>query len=219
MVINLLSKLGLFRKKNPVFYSAINGEITLGSSYRNKTLYVQKIPQSGGEFVFMWSKVMKELHHTDFKPQSCLVLGIGGGTVLKIIKNIYPGCGITAVDIDPVIVRIARTYFQVPENTKIIIEDAVSFVRHHKVRYDLIIVDLYIADLNPAGSRSNPFLKRLNALKKQRGIILYNCHFNENNPDEFSAFTNECKKIYGNCRVVFSYPKNRILSLNGTLRR
>lgn len=209
--------LSFWKSTQNIICSPISGQISVGKTYGHKTLFVQNIPQSGGEYVFMWNKIIKQLKKENHPISKCLVLGLGGGTVLKSITSQYPNVVIIAVEIDPEIVTIAKKHFELDNqyNLKIIIANACEWVKKakHKQSFDLIVVDLYIADSNPDCSRTLQFLLHLKNLLEKSGVILYNSHFQNNNPFEFQDFKKLSSSIFSNVEELFSYPKNRVLML------
>src|SRR3989344_2102034 len=46
---------------------------------------------------------------------SILVLGVAGGTVIHLLRRMFPAAAITGVDIDDVMLDIGRTYFGLGE--------------------------------------------------------------------------------------------------------
>ena len=78
------------------------------------------------------------------KPQSLLMLGLGGGTVLRQATHLLPDLKITAVEIDPEMVRLARKYMDVDDlNLDVIVEDAFEVLNHLTDTYDVVVDDLY----------------------------------------------------------------------------
>ncbi|GMG88721.1 spermidine synthase [Biformimicrobium ophioploci] len=72
-----------------------------------------------------------------------LVLGVGGGTVIRLLQRLLPGASITAVDINPVHLEVCRDWFGV-ERVELICDDAVNFVEAYRgPDFDLIIDDLF----------------------------------------------------------------------------
>ena len=206
-----------WQKKDPVFHSQVNGQITIGKSYRKTTLFVNNIPQSGGEYVFMWKKVLKSLDESIFQPKNCLVLGVGGGTVMKELINNYPLLNIKGVEIDPVMIQIGQKHFGLEshKNIEIVAQDAVGFIAKENGRkYDLIIVDLYLGLFNPPSIRSKAFLKNLKRLMKKNGYVFYNSHYQKIKHDEYENFTNLISTIFRKVEEVFAYPRNRVLKLS-----
>lgn len=111
------------------------------------------------------------------KVDSILVLGMGGGSVIETLRQDFNyKSKITAVEIDQVIIDIANTEYGITENEnlKIHCTDAYDFVLQNTVRYDLIIIDLFI-DLNvPDKFLSLDFWDGIIRSKSSRGSILFN---------------------------------------------
>lgn len=206
-----------FFKRPPSFHSTINGQLSIGTSFGKKALFVGKIPQSGGEFIHMWDSIIRVLTQKKFVPQSVLILGVAGGTAIKSIRKVYPTARITGIDIDPVIIDVAEKYFKLAEDgkTTIIIADAIEWIKDNprSKRYDLVIVDLYLGALNPIGARTKSFLS---AVKKQitaNGIVIYNCDFQQENTEKYLSYKKLCEKEFKNIEEIFSYKLNRVLLL------
>jgi spermidine synthase len=111
------------------------------------------------------------------KVDSILVLGMGGGSVIETLRQDFNyNSKITAVEIDQVIIDIAKTEYGISENEnlKIYCTDAYYFALQNTVRYDLIIIDLFI-DLNvPDKFLSLDFWDGIIRSKSSRGSILFN---------------------------------------------
>lgn len=204
----------IFKKSKPqVFKSKFNDTIHVAKSFGKKALFAKGVAQSGGEYNVMWQEAFKNLSK-DFRPKTCLCLGVAAGTVIEVIHNQYPQTKITGVEIDPIIIEVAKEEFGLTEDkkTKIIIADAITWVERNKdKKFDLIIIDLYIGAFNPKGSRREIYLKRIQRMLKKDGIAFYNAHFEKEKPEEFDRFLKSCKKIFAVVTIVFTYPKNRIL--------
>lgn len=206
-----------WQKTNPVFQSIVNGKITIGRSYRKITLFVNNVPQSGGEYVLMWEKVLKSIDKCGFQPINCLVLGVGGGTVIKELINNHPLLNIKGVEIDPVMIEIGQKHFGLGmhKNIEIISQDAVDFIAQEKgKKYDLIIVDLYLGLYNPPSVRSESFLKNLKRIMKSNGVIFYNSHYQKIKHEEYENFINLAGSVFSRIEEVFAYPRNRVLRLS-----
>lgn len=82
-----------------------------------------------------------------------LVLGVGGGAVIRQIKHFYPSADIVGVDIDPVHLSIAKRFFGVtPAIASLYEADAKEWLQHYvkqckgkptPERFDVIIDDLF----------------------------------------------------------------------------
>jgi spermidine synthase len=73
-----------------------------------------------------------------------LMLGLGGGTVLRQLRHFLPDISITAIEIDPEMIRLARRYMELDQlNVTVIEADAFDFLEHNPDRYDILVDDLY----------------------------------------------------------------------------
>jgi predicted RNA methylase len=113
-----------------------------------------------------------------------LVLGLGGGSVIKTLGKINRNNkSIIGVDIDTVIVEIAKEEFKLSEikNLEIICDDASNFMRYNKSIFDLIIVDLFIDTEIPSPFFEIPFWKNIVAATSKNGNILFNASLDSKN--------------------------------------
>ncbi|EKD44743.1 MAG: hypothetical protein ACD_71C00021G0001, partial [uncultured bacterium (gcode 4)] len=159
----------------------------------------------------------KRIKNQESRIKSCLILGVGGGTVVQILKNNYPDVAIIGIEIDSVMVEIAQKYFNlIPSlSVNLIVADVQTWIKSDKMKnyFDLIVTDLYIGKFNPEFSRKKEFLNKLKNLLSSSGIILYNAHYQKETPVEFKKFVRSCKSVFNNSQEVFSYPYNRVLLL------
>jgi spermidine synthase len=79
-------------------------------------------------------------------PSACLLIGLGGGAIVRFINHEFPRMRLDVVEIDPVVVDLARDFFStVPgDNTRIFTEDAVEYLRRTGERYDLILMNAHL---------------------------------------------------------------------------
>ena len=118
------------------------------------------------------------------KCDKVLVLGLGGGSVIKTLgKIIGPDKSIIGVDIDPVIVEIAKEEFKLSkiENLKIVCEDALNYLEKNKSKFDLIIVDLFIDTEIPSPFFEIPFWENIVKVIPKKGSILFNASLDSKN--------------------------------------
>ncbi|WP_299184789.1 fused MFS/spermidine synthase [uncultured Aquimarina sp.] len=106
-----------------------------------------------------------------------LLLGMGGGSVIETLKKKYNHRGhITAVEIDPVIIRLAEEEFDIIQsnNLSIISQDAYNFINTCNTDFDLIIIDIFIDLKVPNKFYSIEFWDTLTRQLKPKGNILFN---------------------------------------------
>jgi len=126
-----------------------------------------------------------------------LVLGVGGGSVIKtIVEEIKFKGKITGVEIDPKIIEIANTYFNLNtiNNLEIVIDDAFEFILKTTDTYDLIIVDVFEDTTMPNFLFQNFFIIRNCSLLNIDGCILFNTLIlNDKESTRNENFIAECK--------------------------
>ena len=115
--------------------------------------------------------------------ENILILGLGGGSVIEtLLKDFNYINNITALEIDPVIIDIAKDEFNLLENKnlKIICDDALNFMKHNKSLFDLIIIDLFIDTEVPDSFLSTSFWNDIIRSNSDKGHILFNASLKEN---------------------------------------
>ncbi|MEN9981057.1 MAG: hypothetical protein RL542_844 [Bacteroidota bacterium] len=111
------------------------------------------------------------------KMNTILVLGVAGGSVIKTLNDEIQFKGkIIGVEIDPEIIKIANSYFQLNQipNLSLLNTDAFEFILQANDKYDLIIVDIFQDTKMPSFLFENFFTQRLCALLQEKGCILFN---------------------------------------------
>lgn len=146
-----------------------NGELVLDSENANYSYgSLQRILRLG----------LKNIGYEKIVPMKhILVLGVAGGSVIKtLVDEIKYKGKITGVEIDPEIIKIANTYFKLDEieNLEIVIDDAFEFVLKTRIKYDLIIIDIFQDTVMPNFLFETFFINRVCSLLKSHGFILFN---------------------------------------------
>ena len=111
------------------------------------------------------------------KVNSILLLGLGGGSVIETLRKDFDySKPITAVDIDPIIIDIAKNEFNLKENEnlKIVCEDALKFMASNSHRFDLIIIDLFVDTEVPKSFLEFSFWQNVIEACATNGSILFN---------------------------------------------
>lgn len=130
------------------------------------------------------------------QPRRVLIVGLGGGAMVRFLAHHEPQLQIDAVEIDPVVVRLADQFFGVRSggNVRIHTADAVKFVETTTERYDLILMDAF---LRPSGDtdatgvptrlKTQAFLGRLRAALAPGGVVAFNLNEHEQMADDVAA--------------------------------
>ena len=116
-------------------------------------------------------------------PSACLLIGLGGGALVRFLNHELPHMRLDVVEIDPVVVELAREFFgtDAGPRTRIFTEDAVRYLRRSRERYDLILVNAHLmpsAQTNasglPLGFSAEAFLSSLRERLLPGGAVTFN---------------------------------------------
>jgi spermidine synthase len=78
-------------------------------------------------------------------PRSLLMLGLGGGTAIRQLKHFLPALRITALEIDPQMVDLARRYMELDAlGITVIVDDAYDYIKSAKETFDVVVDDVYM---------------------------------------------------------------------------
>jgi len=155
--------------------------------------YIQagNLTQSGGIIESMWRSTLKKVIRKEERVKSVLILGLGGGTIIKLIHKNLPEAKITGVDIDKEIVELGMKYLKLDER---LVDIKISDADHDYGKFDLVIVDLYIGDKFPKKFESEEFLRRMAKNK----LVIFNRLYYKDKKFEVENFGKKLKKVFTN---------------------
>ncbi len=166
-------------------------------------IQVNNLTQSGGVVESIWKETLKKIHHSPITIHRSLILGLGGGTVAKLIKKYWPKSEITGVEIDLAMVELGTRYLGLGDSkTKIVIQDAYNF---DSGGFDLVVVDIYCGSEFPEKFEEEEFLKKLT---KNKLVIFNRLYFGEKRK-EAVKFGNKLEKIFK--KVEWYYPQANLM--------
>ena len=97
------------------------------------------------ELVLSYSRAMMGwMLFADDVPQNILQIGLGGGSFARWIDSYLPHTKQTAIDINPQVIAVARSLFELPhegENFEIIEADGAEYIKVFRHNTDVILVD------------------------------------------------------------------------------
>ena len=129
-------------------------------------------------------------------PRRVLIVGLGGGAMVRFLTHHEPQVRIDAVEIDSVVVRLADEYFGVRSggNVRVHTADAVQFVESAEERYDLILMDAFLRPSSDTDTTGVPtrlktlaFLGRLKRVLAPGGVVAFNVNEHASVPDDIAA--------------------------------
>lgn len=198
--------------------SKVSGKITVIKSFAFGTyLSAGNLTQSGGVVYDVWRSTLKKVKGKRQEIKDCLILGLGGGSAAKLVRKFWTEAKITGVDLDPVMIDLGKKYLGLDKlGVDIKIGDAVDFVKKSqiqnsksKLKYDLILVDLYVGDEFPEKFETEVFLKLILKPLTDGGIVVFNRLYYGEKRAEAMRFLKTLEKVYKKVDVV--YPEANIM--------
>jgi spermidine synthase len=109
-------------------------------------------------------------------PRSTLVIGLGGGSLPMFLRHKFPDMAIDAVDIDPVVVELAKSHLNFREDgsMRAHVADGRAFIEKSVRRYDLVFLDAYSGDEVPYSLATREFLDAVKRVLSPGGAVISN---------------------------------------------
>ncbi|WP_103072222.1 spermine/spermidine synthase domain-containing protein [Aquimarina sediminis] len=172
----LLSYLWPFTKEIP---SKINGTLELTWMNGKKVLDSQNANHSYGTLQKLLNYGLSQIR---IPPKGeILLLGLGGGSIIQTLRNSTSFSGsITAVEIDEIIIEIAKNEFGIKNTSdlRIICDDAYGFIDQCITQFDIIIIDIFIDNKVPQQFYDLTFWAKIMSLIRPTGYVLFNAGIN-----------------------------------------
>lgn len=191
--------------------SKFNGELRVVRTLGLGT-YIQAdgLTQSGGIVETFWRQTLRRVRNEEIK--NCLILGLGGGTVAKLVRKFWPDAKITGVDIDPMMIALGKKYLGLDRiDVEIKIADAYKYLKNSQQNsdYDLVVIDTYSGDQFPADFETEQFLSLTRGpLLRQRMVIFNRLYYGDKRP-EAVKFGRKLEKIFP--KVEWYYPEANLM--------
>ncbi len=153
----------------------LDGEVRIGEDGGRAVLLVNGIvqsisPEDGLADGGYWAAMLPE-----DRPQRGLILGLGGGTVARLLHARWGPFPIVGVDDDPTVLDLAREIGWLPrEALEVVIADAFAYIKTCQERFDYVAVDLFHGEEMDKRIFGQPFLRRVRALLAPRGQLAIN---------------------------------------------
>ncbi|MGA0025341.1 MAG: spermidine synthase [Burkholderiales bacterium] len=158
--------------------------------------------------------------------QRFLVIGLGGGTLPAFLRKKFPDADIDAVDINPEVVAVAKTWlgFREDARMRIHVADGRKFIESVQQPYDVILLDAFGADAVPAHLTTAEFLAAVRRAVRDDGIVISNVWRTASNPPYASMVQTYLNGFGGlhvlrvastNNRILLALPRVQTLTRQG----
>lgn len=143
----------------------------------------QTYTQIGSSPLSLWLYPHKIAAYASMKPEGskALLLGMGGGSIA--FELLALGMDLDIVEIDERINFIAQEYFNyVPKSSNLYIDDARHFIRMTKEKYDIVVIDLLLGEVQPTHVFSVEGFEDLKNVLNDDAFIIINIQGNIYDP-------------------------------------
>lgn len=113
------------------------------------------------------------------KPESILIIGLGGGSIPMTFADLFPDAKIDVIEIDDAVVKVAKEYFYFNEtqNMKVYVDDGRPFIKRAGIRgekYDYIVLDAFSGDYIPEHMLTREFLEEVKMIMTEESVLVAN---------------------------------------------
>ncbi len=190
------------------FQSQYNGQIKVKRDLAFGTyLQAGNLTQSGGIIFNIWKKTLNKVRRSPCTVHQSLILGLGGGTLVKVIHKFWPDAEVTGVDIDPQMVEMGKKHLGLKEDeVNIVVSDATKFCKkaiQQKKQYDLVCIDMYNGDVFPTQFEEIEFLEMIKKLLAEDGIAIFNRLYYGEKRKLAVKFSEKLSKVFSTNEAVY----------------
>ncbi len=112
-------------------------------------------------------------------PKSVLLIGLGGGSLVRFLLHHFQSCQIDVVEFRADVVKLAYRYFSLPNDSRlhVTVNDGLRFLTSHQKeekKYDLILIDAFDHNGTAESIKSIHFFKACHAAMHEEGIMAIN---------------------------------------------
>lgn len=132
-----------------------------------------------------------------------LVVGMGGGVMGMAARRAFPDAWIDLVDIDPVVVDLARDFMGFRSDSRMFAHaiDGAAFVRRVQLGYDLIFLDAFNGSDPPQDLITEGFFRSVAASLASGGLVVSNVVYRDVSPF-YDEIIERMQKVFGTVRIA-----------------
>ncbi len=134
-------------------------------------------------------------------PRDVLMVGLGGGSIARFLHHHFERTRITAVEINPKVIAVARQYFGLPDDERltVVAEDGAAFVPGQAERADVLFHDAFDDGDTVSTLCTQDFFDACGAALRPNGVFVMNFMADE---PHFDTYFDRLSKTFNNRLVV-----------------
>lgn len=154
------------------FNPKLNREVPYRAMWINNTSQTIMNMENPNESFWDYVDVLTYNLNTYANGDKTLLMGLGGGTLYKSLEqNKYQ---VDVVEMDQRIVDVAQTYFYIPKDINVTIDDARHYMATTDKKYDVVIYDIFHAETPPAHAMTQEAFKIVQERLNENGVLVIN---------------------------------------------
>jgi spermidine synthase len=211
----------LFKGKGLYSEIKVTRKGNLTTLYTGDNLYEQssynKYAHLSGNWAEMFLITPWFIEGFNYELDSLLILGLGGGSQVKLFNKYYTVNKIKGVEIDPLIIEIARNHFDLNDaNLEILNTDAYKYLMEVRDKFTCILVDAYKENIAESQMEDFIYLQRIKEVLEENGVVIFNKSKSDGNKE---LFLKRVTEIFGGYYEVYGRFNTYIIAINSTNRR
>lgn len=165
----------------------------------------------GGQSVMNKEGILTGRYYDDFLlgpringGRRVLFLGSAGGVAPKQLTALYPDVRVTAVELDPKVIAVAKRYFGLDDAPRIrqVAADARWYLSAHEARYDIVDIDLYITGNIPFFAATREFFALVYNRLDDDGVMMMNILSMRPGPELVQPFVRTVRTVFPSTFLV-----------------
>ncbi|MFZ5424666.1 MAG: spermidine synthase [Patescibacteria group bacterium] len=158
----------------------------------------------------VWGKIAKLIKSENPDMRRAMILGLGGGTLQWLLATNFPHCHMTSVEIDPVMVDVAKNFFAIEQlqNHKIILDDACRVIASPEEfqiaqhSYDTLVVDIFQGERYPDLGTSGTFLSGIKNVVVPGGLVIFTRLYLDDHQHDTNMFIETVEMYFSNIQSL-----------------
>lgn len=155
-------------------------------------------------------------------PEHVLLIGLGGGAMVRFLAHYHPELRVDAVDIDPAVVTLAAEHFgtQPSEQVRLIAADGLAHLQATLPgHYDVVYIDAYLGSRDttdrtgvPLHLKSAAFHAQLRRTLRPGGVAVFNLHMEHGLEDELAPLRVAFSSVH---HFIVPRSRNHVIIVSG----
>lgn len=156
------------------------------------------------------------------QPREVLIVGLGGGSMVRFLQKYEPECRLEVIEIDPIVIELAEKYFGLKqsENMTVRVTDALDYFDQHASQFDVIYMDAFLkpsASTDPTGAplrlRTIEFYRKIQTRLTEGGAVVFNINPHPDARIDIETIAQAFPQVY-----VFTLPERQGFVVIGSMR-